>query len=694
MAILINDVTPRDQYTATASQTTFTYTFEIFEDTDIVVDIDGTVQTLTTHYTVTGAGVTGGGTVVLVTPAAGGEIVTLYRDVPTERLSDYQTSGDFLAETMNDDLDRIVAMIQQVEEVAGRAFALAITNTGGSNLTVPTPVADGIFAWDDDASDVTYLTGASVTHPYLAACLAAQAAAETAETNAETAETGAQAAETAAQAAQTAAETAYDNFDDRYLGDKASDPALDNDGNALLTGALYFNTTDGEMRVYNGSAWNAATSSIDGVLARFTYTATAGQTAFTGADDNAQTLAFDNGLEFVFLNGAMLKLTTDYTRSGGNTITLTSGATAGDVLEVYAFGNLASGAIGTTVQAWDQNLDDLSAVTSVDTLEQVAAGNLNIGKSLLINGGFDIWQRNTTQTTSGYGSDDRWHNAMAGSTKTHSRQTFTLGQTDVPGGPKYFSRTVVTSVAGAPNYVAKWQNIEGVARTANRQITLSFYAKADASKNMSTVWTQAFGTGGSPSASVINTGTKHALTTSWQKFTETITLPSISGKTLGTNNDDYLSLQFWFDAGTNYDTETNTLGHQSGTFDIANVQLEFGDTATDFEQLPIQHIRDLCYRYYYKSQDTSGAGNHYMPAGPAAAQVWSEAIFPTPMRTAPTFTLYPGVASSANPNTVYDGTTYKAITISVATRDFQQFFITGHGGLNHWWAWYTADAEL
>jgi hypothetical protein len=91
---------------------------------------------------------------------------------------------------------------------------------------------------------------------------AAQAAAETAETNAETAETNAETAQTAAEAAQSAAESAqssteavYDAFDDRYLGAKASDPTLDNDGNALQTGAQYFNTTTDTTRVYNGSGW-------------------------------------------------------------------------------------------------------------------------------------------------------------------------------------------------------------------------------------------------------------------------------------------------------------------------------------------------------------------------------------------------------------------------------------------------------
>jgi hypothetical protein len=105
-------------------------------------------------------------------------------------------------------------------------------------------------------------------------------------------------------------------------------------------------------------------------------------------------------------------------------------------------------------------------------------------KNLLINGGFGVWQRATTQTSNGIGSDDRWVNSHNGSTKTHSQQAFTQGQATVPYNPKYFSRTVVTSVAGAGNYVIKYQNIEGVLQSSNTTYTLSFYAKADADKYM------------------------------------------------------------------------------------------------------------------------------------------------------------------------------------------------------------------
>ena len=116
------------------------------------------------------------------------------------------------------------------------------------------------------ASAVTAEGHADDAETAQAAAEAAQALAETAQTNAETAETNAEAAQTAAEAAQAAAELALDNFTDTYLGAFASDPTVDNDGNALTTGDLYFNTTSNELKVYNGSAWQVAAVSTAGLL--------------------------------------------------------------------------------------------------------------------------------------------------------------------------------------------------------------------------------------------------------------------------------------------------------------------------------------------------------------------------------------------------------------------------------------------
>jgi chemotaxis protein histidine kinase CheA len=113
--ISVGDLTPRNQYTATSGQTVFAYSFPIFVNTDLKVYNGSTLLTLTTHYTVSGAATDNGGNVTLGSGATAGDIITIYRDMPVARTSDYQTNGDLRAETLNDDLDKLAMMIQQIE---------------------------------------------------------------------------------------------------------------------------------------------------------------------------------------------------------------------------------------------------------------------------------------------------------------------------------------------------------------------------------------------------------------------------------------------------------------------------------------------------------------------------------------------------------------------------------------------------
>ncbi len=150
----------------------------------------------------------------------------------------------------------------------------AHTSSGAQPLTTNTHSAN----WDlivDAATATTSATNAASSASAAATSATAAAnsatAAATSETNAATsastattkataadaAKTAAETAQTAAETAKTAAETALDSFDDRYLGVKSSNPTLDNDGNALIDGALYFNGTSNIMRVYDlgNTAW-------------------------------------------------------------------------------------------------------------------------------------------------------------------------------------------------------------------------------------------------------------------------------------------------------------------------------------------------------------------------------------------------------------------------------------------------------
>jgi hypothetical protein len=138
-----------------------------------------------------------------------------------------------------------------------------------------------------------------------------------------------------AEAAATAAEAAYDSFDDRYLGSKSTAPTLDNDGSALIEGALYWNSVDNAMYAWTGSEWGSISSTA--AIYRYRFTAAGGETTESGVDDNGLTLSYLPGKEQVYLNGVLLVRTTDYTASNGTSITSLAALTAGDILEIITF---------------------------------------------------------------------------------------------------------------------------------------------------------------------------------------------------------------------------------------------------------------------------------------------------------------------------------------------------------------------
>jgi hypothetical protein len=293
--------------------------------------------------------------------------------------------------------------------------------------------------------------------------------------------------------------------------------------------------------------------------------------------------------------------------------------------------------------------------TTID--QSFAPVNGSMFRNGFINGNFDIWQRATSQTASGYGSADRWVMARNGSTNTTSRQAFTLGQTDVPNNPKYFVRHVVTSSAGASNFVSMRQNIEDVTKYAGQTVTISFYAKADATKVVSVTADQNFGSGGSPSAQVSITGVKRTLTTTMSRYNVQLAIPSVSGKVLGTNGDDYLQINIWMDAGTDFNARTVTLGHQSGTFEFSQCQIEAGSSATPFELRPIGTELALCQRYFQKTYNidvapgtATGVGAIQVNAQGPCNYLCLQWNFPVSMRATPSpVTIY-------NPSTGGTGT--------------------------------------
>ena len=175
---------------------------------------------------------------------------------------------------------------------------------------------------------------------------------------------------TAAAASASAAATTYDNFDDRYLGAKSTAPTVDNDGDALITGAIYWNSVSNAMFAWSGTAWGSISSTAD--IYRYRYTAAGGETSESGLDDNGLTLSYIVGKEQVYLNGVLLVRTTDYNATNGTSITGLAALTAGDILEIITFTafDLANVLSPTLFDA----KGDILVATAADT-----AGKLTLG---------------------------------------------------------------------------------------------------------------------------------------------------------------------------------------------------------------------------------------------------------------------------------------------------------------------------
>ena len=205
---------------------------------------------------------------------------------------------------------------------SGGTMASAIAMGGNKITGLGTPTAN------TDAATKTYVDSIAGSNT-AAAASATQAA--TSATNAATSATNSANSATAAATSATNAANSYDDFDDRYLGAKSSAPSVDNDGDALIAGALYFNTTSNIMFVRSGSGgWQAAGSSVNGTSGRNTYTATSGQTTFSAT--------YDVGYVDVYLNGVKLLVGTDVTATSGSTVVLSAGATAGDIIDIVGYG--------------------------------------------------------------------------------------------------------------------------------------------------------------------------------------------------------------------------------------------------------------------------------------------------------------------------------------------------------------------
>ena len=202
---------------------------------------------------------------------------------------------------------------------------------------------------------------------------------------------------TAAAASAAAAATTYDNFDDRYLGAKSSAPSVDNDGNALITGAIYWNSSTNAMYAWTGTEWGSISSTA--AIFRYRFTASGGETSLSGMDDNGVTLSYLPAKEQVYLNGVLLVRTSDYSATNGTSITSLAALTAGDIVEIITFTSfeLATAIDKTILDA----KGDLIVATAADT-----PGKLTVGSN-----GQYLKADSTTATGLAWGTIDTSSNA-------------------------------------------------------------------------------------------------------------------------------------------------------------------------------------------------------------------------------------------------------------------------------------------
>jgi hypothetical protein len=267
----------------------------------------------------------------------------------------------------------------------------------------------------------------------------------------------------------------------------------------------------------------------------------------------------------------------------------------------------------------------------------------DVGRNTLHNPLFNVAQRGNGPWTTGGGifTADRWKQDLNGGSLSTTRITLTDADRAAIGdeAATFAMQYVVVGGALAANYTTPaLQAIEDLRRLAGKTVVISFWAKAaSGTPKLGASIDQTFGTGGSPSAYVSGTGQAVTLGTVWARYSLTFSVPSVSGKVIGTNGDHATVLVLWFSSGTTNNTFAGGIGVQSGTVSLWGVQLEIGSVATPLEKPDPQHDLAKCQRFY-QTLGVGGTAVVFGSYGGAGAPAYNTFTLPVRMRAAPTVT--------------------------------------------------------
>ena len=311
---------------------------------------------------------------------------------------------------------------------AASSSASAASTSASNAATSATNAASSATAAASSATSASSSASTATTQATNAAASASAAS---------TSASSASAAQTAAEAARDAALSAYDNFDDRYLGPKSSDPTLDNDGNALLTGALYFNTSSNVMKVYTGSSWVAAYVSAAGVLLTANNLSDVASTATSRTNLNVPTRTGGDasgtwGIDITGNAATATTATSATSATSATTATNVSGGTA-SVTSITDSGNLTFTGTGNRITG-----DFSNATISSRVAFQTSTTNGSTGVVAMPNG---------TSNTAGFLALP--YSAIVGNASSYGQFSCSLSEVKLdsgilPGGGSYLPMTFYT----------------------------------------------------------------------------------------------------------------------------------------------------------------------------------------------------------------------------------------------------------
>ncbi|CAH1054023.1 hypothetical protein [Paenibacillus pseudetheri] len=352
----------------------------------------------------------------------------------------------------------------------------------------------------------------------------------------------------------------------------------------------------------------------------------------------------------------------------------------------------------------------------------LAAANIpyNAYRQAIINGNFDVWQRGYVFVNPASMSyiADRFFAAFSifggGSLPsiTHSRQIASPG--DIPGAFWHYRLNTngAGSGFGVSAFYGLFQRIESGAKYlcgSGKKFTVSFFARSSIPGKRLGVGAQvSYGTGGTPTAVEDLAGKVVTLNTAWTKYEVPIEASTLVGKIFGTNNDDYLQLSLYSMWGSttgsiNLGGATAETFRAAGNIDIAQIQINIGESALPFQPRFVSEELSLCQRYFEKSYDqhvdpgsSVGIPGHYQMYGSTAANTYGgRVLFSKPKRMPPTVIVYDmsGVAGKAS---AWNGGTLSSFVTAIDSINQTGFRVIPSltAGYYESFGHYTADAEL